>query len=195
MSESADDARERAGCHASDSSATVQQQLFPSGAPLPPGFSYQPSFITEAEEQALVEAIGRIDLSVVRMRGQVAKRRTAHFGWTYGYAGRRTEPGPPIPAFLLELRARAAAWADIGPEELGEALITEYTPGAGIGWHRDAPMFGDVIAGVSLLGACLMRFRPYVSPAASVRPARADRRPAHDIALHPRSGYLITGAA
>src|SRR5437773_9707212 len=33
----------------------------------------------------------------VRMRGQVARRRTIHFGWTYGYETWRVEPGPPIP--------------------------------------------------------------------------------------------------
>jgi alkylated DNA repair dioxygenase AlkB len=38
-----------------------------------------------------------------------------------------------------------------------EALVTEYTTGAGIGWHRDAPVFG-IVAGISLGGTCRMRF-------------------------------------
>ena len=29
------------------------------------------------------------------------------------------------------------------------ALVTEYAPGAAIGWHRDRPVFADVV-GVSL---------------------------------------------
>jgi hypothetical protein len=39
------------------------------------------------------------------------------------------------------------------------ALINEYRPGAPIGWHRDAPQY-EVVAGLSLLSACHMKFRP-----------------------------------
>jgi alkylated DNA repair dioxygenase AlkB len=44
------------------------------------------------------------------------------------------------------------------PGELVDPLVTRYPPGAGIGWHRDAPQFGEV-GGISLLTACRMRFR------------------------------------
>jgi alkylated DNA repair dioxygenase AlkB len=163
---------------------------------VPPGFAYRAEFLDRAEEVALAEQIARVEFSRVEMRGVVAKRRTAHFGWTYGYDSRSSEPGAAVPRFLLPVRQRAATWAGIDPEALGEALITEYPAGAGIGWHRDAPMFGDVIAGVSLLSACRMKFRPYVSPK-DLAPAhaRAPRRATHEILLTPRSGYLITGAA
>lgn len=172
----------------------TQPSLFAADDPLPPGFMYRADFVSEAEERALAEAILEVPFTAVEMRGRVAKRRTAHFGWTYAYRERRTGPGPPIPGFLLDVRARAATWAGLPPEAFAEALITEYGAGAGIGWHRDAPMFGDVIAGVSLLGACRMRFRPYRSPAAPAGPARGGR-PSHAIALQPRSAYLISGAA
>ena len=104
-----------------------------------------------------MEAIRAIEFSEVKMRGAVARRRTAHFGWLYGYETWRIEPGPPIPGFLLPLRGRVGELAGVSADELVEVLLTEYTPGAGIGWHRDAPMFG-VVAGVSLLGACRFRF-------------------------------------
>jgi alkylated DNA repair protein (DNA oxidative demethylase) len=163
---------------------------------VPPGFALHAEFTDKAEEVALTEQIGRVEFSRVEMRGAVAKRRTAHFGWTYGYDSRSSEPGAPIPEFLLPLRERAATWAGIDAEAFGEALITEYPAGAGIGWHRDAPMFGDVIAGVSLLSACRMKFRPYVSPKDLVPAhARRLRRTTHEVMLTPRSGYLITGAA
>jgi DNA oxidative demethylase len=173
----------------------AQQDLFDdAGPPLPPGFEYRDGFISDVEEQQLVSAIERLAFAAVEMRGQVARRRTAHFGWTYGYTERKTEPGLPLPEFLAGVRARAAAWAGIPADGFVEALITEYTPGAGIGWHRDAPMFGDVIAGISLVGACRMRFRPYVSPAA-VPSLTHPRKTTHEIALPPRSGYLIAGTA
>ena len=161
---------------------------------LPPGFHYRAAVIDEDEERALVRDIAALEFSRVEMRGVVARRRTAHFGVTYGYERRTSGPGTPTPAFLLPLRARIAEWAGVAAEDLVEALVTEYPAGAGIGWHRDAPMFGDVIGGVSLLSACRMKFRPYVSPA-KVRDLEGPRRTTHEIELTPRSGYLITGVA
>jgi alkylated DNA repair dioxygenase AlkB len=174
---------------------TPQGSLFDDASlHVPEGFRFEPSFVSSDEEAALVREIEQVEFSKVEMRGGVAKRRTAHFGWTYGYDARTSTPGTPIPAFLLRLRARSAHWAGIAPDDLGEALITEYRAGAGIGWHRDAPMFGDVIAGISLLSACRMKFRPYVSPA-KVRDHEGPRRTTHQIDLPARSGYLITGPA
>jgi alkylated DNA repair dioxygenase AlkB len=164
---------------------------------LPEGFHYRAEFITPEEERRLVHDIERLPFRSIELRGQVARRRTAHYGVTYAYGERRLEPGPPLPQFLLEVRARAAEWARIEPDAFAEALVTEYSPGAPIGWHRDAPQFGDIIAGISLLAACRMKFRPYVSPRQwAARPANAPRRTTtHDVELAARSAYLITGVA
>ena len=43
-------------------------------------------------------------------------------------------------------------------DALVQALVTEYAPGAPIGWHRDRPVFKDVI-GVSFLSPCDLRLR------------------------------------
>jgi alkylated DNA repair protein (DNA oxidative demethylase) len=118
------------------------------------------------------------------MRGQVARRRVAHFGWRYGYATWRIEPGPPLPDFLGPLRLRAAALAGGKPSDLAEVLVTEYPAGAAIGWHRDAPQFGDVV-GVSLVAPCRLRFRRGAGGGAATC----------EIALAPRSAYLLRGAA
>lgn len=158
----------------------------------PPGLLYEPELLTPAEECLLVEHVRGLEFSHVKMRGQIARRRTVHFGWLYGYESWKIEPGPPIPAFLLPLRKRAAVLGGVAPEELVEILVTMYPAGAGIGWHCDAPMFGVVI-GISLLGACRMRFRhaprrrsrsaPPVAPATWTQP------------LEPRSAYMLSGAA
>jgi alkylated DNA repair dioxygenase AlkB len=168
------------------------QQSFFDTPDVPPGFEYRPGFVTPDEEQALLDALAGVVFSNVEMRGAVARRRTAHYGWTYGYERRSTEPGPPIPDFLRPLQARVGEWAGIAGEAFAEALLTEYPPGAPIGWHRDAPMF-DVVAGVSLGGACRMKFRPYVSP--QDVPGSSPRRTTHQIELAPRSAYLIRGRA
>ena len=161
---------------------------------VPDGFEYREDFITAAEERELLDRIEALPFTQVEMRGVVARRRTAHFGWTYGYYSRRSEPGPPLPEFLQPARARFAAWARVEAELFVEALVTEYPAAATIGWHRDAPMFGDVVAGLSLRSAGRMKFRPYISPSAT-RSSKSPRRTTHEIELAPRSGYLIAGKA
>jgi alkylated DNA repair dioxygenase AlkB len=80
------------------------------------------------------------------------------------------------------LRDRAAAFAGIDPMALEHALLTEYSAGAGIGWHRDRPVFDDVI-GISLGAPC--RFRLRRKQGASWQRAA--------IELLPRSAYLLRG--
>lgn len=162
------------------------------GLDLPEGFSYQEDFIDADEERSLVERIRGIRFANFEMRGVVAKRRVAFFGATYG--GPETST-PDMPEFLSPLRARAAVWAGVEPDAFAMALINEYTPGAPIGWHRDAPQYG-IIAGVSLLSACRMKLRPYVAPRALIQAAQAGpRKTTHEIVLLPRSAYIIAGTA
>lgn len=155
----------------------------PDSSELQQGFRYLPDVVSAAEERLLLDAVAAIDLADVRMRGMIARRRTAHFGWIYGYQSRRIEPGPPLPEFLLPLRERAARLGGVRDDELAEGLVTEYPAGAGIGWHRDAPVFGVVI-GVSLLGDCRLRLR---RDEGRVRQERA-------VALAARSAYVLDGA-
>ena len=70
---------------------------------------------------------------------------------------RRLSPG------LEWLRKRCAGLMEREPGELADLLVTRYPPGAGIGWHRDAPQFGEV-SGVSLLTACGMQLRHGQAP-------------------------------
>jgi|SRR5690348_15103017 alkylated DNA repair dioxygenase AlkB len=151
---------------------------------LPPGFHYREDFISEADERVLLDAIGEVTFSDFEMRGVVARRRVAFFGRSYDQAAAQ-----PMPPFLLPLRARIAQWTRIDADAFAMALINEYRPGTPIGWHRDAPQY-DVVAGVSLLSACRMRFRPYRSPSS---PRLTSRRVAtHEIMLARRSAYLLT---
>ena len=158
--------------------------LFPEVGDLPEGFVYREDVLSSDEEARVVEGLRTLAFGEVRMRGQVARRRTIHFGWTYGYETWRVEPGPPIPEFLVGLRALAARLAAVEGEALAEVLVTHYPPGAGIGWHRDAPAFG-VVVGVSLLGACRLRFQQ----------GRGAARKTRALTLAPRSAYVLDGAA
>lgn len=123
------------------------------------------------------------------MRGVVARRRVAFFGRSYDAAQRLT---PPLPAFLMPLREKVAVWAGLEAQAFGMALINEYSPGAPIGWHRDAPQY-DIVAGISLLSSCRMKFRPYERPNAPPLAEGRRRIATHEIALERRSAYLMTG--
>jgi alkylated DNA repair dioxygenase AlkB len=160
----------------------ASRNLFPRD--LPQGFDYREDFITDADERVLVEAIADVAFADFEMRGVVARRRVAFFGQSYD----RTAAGP-LPAFLLPLRAQIAHWAGIDSDAFAMALINEYRPGTPIGWHRDAPQY-DLVAGISLLSACRMKFRPYRSPSA---PPLRRRSASHEIVLDRRSAYLMTG--
>jgi DNA oxidative demethylase len=150
----------------------------------PAGFLYCPDILRVDEETALAARVRNIEFSAVEMRGQIARRRTAHFGWIYGYESWRITPGPPLPEFLLPLRERVAGLAGVDAAALAEILVTEYPAGAAIGWHRDAPQFGLVI-GVSLLSACRMRFQR----------SRGASRETRAVTLEPRSAYVLTAEA
>ncbi|WP_422060828.1 alpha-ketoglutarate-dependent dioxygenase AlkB [Sphingopyxis sp.] len=63
-----------------------------------------------------------------------------------------------MPLWLEPARARAAAFAGLDPDALEQALIIHYGIGAGIGWHKDRPVFEHVI-GLSLGAPATMRFR------------------------------------
>ena len=163
--------------------ARAQRLLF--GEEVPPGFFYRDGFVSADEERALVDEISRVEFSTFEMRGVVARRRVAFFGKSYD----STTVAPPIPAFLMPLRQNVAAWAKVQADAFAMALINEYSAGAPIGWHRDAPQY-DMVAGVSLVSACRMKLRPYVSPQAV---GGGRRMATHEITLAPRSAYLMTG--
>jgi alkylated DNA repair dioxygenase AlkB len=96
----------------------------------------------------------------------------------------------PVPAFLLPLPATIAQWAGVDAKAFAMALINEYRPGSPIGWHRDAPQY-DIVAGISLLSECRMKFRPYRSPAEPT-PRLSRRTATHEVVLARRSAYLMT---
>jgi alkylated DNA repair dioxygenase AlkB len=147
---------------------------------------YREHFITEAEEHALLGHIAEVEFADFEMRGVVARRRVAFFGESYDQAG-----ALPLPDFLQSLRRPMAEWAGVAAEDFAMALINEYRPGSPIGWHRDAPQY-DIVAGLSLLSACRMKFRPYHRASPS-EPTRSRRSATHQLVLAPRSAYLMTG--
>ncbi len=171
----------------------MQAELFETADKLPEGFVYRDAFITSGEEEQLAAAIRDLAFTEVRMHGVVAKRRTAHFGRSYEFQTFKLGDAPPIPPFLQRVRERAAELIGRRPDDFGEALVTEYAAGAGIGWHRDAPAFG-VVVGISLLAECTMQFRPWPVKQAQPEPGAKRTKPLAHV-LAPRSVYVLDGPA
>ncbi len=165
------------------SAALIAASRSPTDA-LPQGFLYRAELISREEETDLLAHIRELPFKEFEFQGYRGKRRVVSFGLHYSFAESGLEPAGEMPGFLLPLRDEAAHFAALTPEELPHVLITEYSIGAPIGWHRDRPVFEDVI-GISLLSACRFRFR---------RKAGAKWERA-SIVLEPRSAYLMRGPA
>jgi alkylated DNA repair protein (DNA oxidative demethylase) len=150
-----------------------------------PGLGTQPDLIDPAEERMLIERIDAADLTPFRFQGWTGKRLTASFGWSYDFEVGMPREAPPLPDWLRPFRDRAATFARLEPEDLIQALLIRYDPGAGIGWHRDRPIYGDVL-GLSLGEPAAMRFRRRRSGGGFDRAS---------VPLEPRAAYHLAGAA
>ena len=159
-----------------------QLSMFGGGPALPEGFRYRTELITPDEEHALLEEIRELPFKEFEFHGFTGKRRVVSFGWRYDFEDRSLEKTNDIPSFLLPVREKASRFADLKPEDLQHVLVTEYSEGAAIGWHKDKAVFGDVI-GVSLLSSCTFRLRKKLG-------SKWERA---SVIAEPRSVYLLRG--
>jgi len=156
--------------------------LFDGTPVLPEGFRYEPGFLSPEGERDFVRHVEALPFKEFEFQGYLGKRRVVSFGWKYDFNDRTLQRADDMPEFLLPLRRRAAAWAGLDPAAFQHALVTEYPPGAGIGWHRDKAVFDEVV-GVSLLAPCNFRFRR----------KRGDKWERATVVAAPRSAYLLAG--
>ena len=163
---------------------TEQFGLFDSGRAGPPGFRYRADMLSEREEQDFAAVIAQLPFAPFEFHGFLGRRRTVSFGLRYGFDGSGLAAADPIPDALLPLRDLAARFAGVDPAAFAHMLVTEYAPGAGIGWHKDRSVFGETV-GISLLAPCRLRFRRRTG-------VGWDRSA---IMTAPRSAYLLSGEA
>lgn len=147
---------------------------------LPPGASLTPDWITPPQEAALAAFLDAGDWSAE------LKRRVRHFGYRYDYRARsataesRIGPLPDMLQGLAERLVAEGSFSDV-PDQV---IANDYLPGQGISAHVDCePCFGEVVASLSLLSACEMRFACLAS---------GETRAA---ILPPRSLLVLTGPA
>ena len=146
----------------------------------PDGLTYLENYIQDEEAERLVREIDatpwRTDL----------KRQVQHYGYRYDYKARqarREDYLGPLPDLFQHLAERLTSEGQFQtvPDQV---IINEYQPGQGISAHIDCqPCFGETIASLSLLSACVMQF-------ASPRSSRH-----MDLLLQPNSLLVMAGEA
>ncbi len=167
--------------------AVIQPSLFPTSVDpaLPPGLLYCPDVLTRDDEGRLLARIADLPFKEFQFHGFEGKRRVVSFGWRYDFSEHKALPAEPIPDFLLELHRKVQAASGFALPDLAQVLVTEYAPGAPIGWHKDRPFFDDVM-GLSLASTCNFRLRTLLDDGKWQRVS---------LRLEPRSAYLLQGAA
>ncbi len=151
---------------------------------MPEGFRYENDFVSKDEEGELAAGLATLPFKEFEFQGFLGKRRVVSFGWRYVFDGSGLQEAEPMPAFLLPIRERAARFGGMSAKALEHVLLTEYSAGATIGWHRDRPAFGEVV-GISLLAPARLRFRR----------KQGSKWERAVIEAEPRSAYLLTGPA
>jgi alkylated DNA repair dioxygenase AlkB len=159
-----------------------RSELFETPPALPDGFRYEAELLSSTEENASVRAFGELHFKEFEFHGFLGKRRVVSFGWRYDFNEGGLQKTHDLPGFLLPVREKAAAFAGLTPAALQQVLLTEYPPGAAIGWHKDRPVFGDVV-GISLVSACTFRLRRKTG-------SKWERA---SMVIEPRSAYMLRG--
>ena len=147
-----------------------------------PGLVLVRDAVTRAEEAELADRIDAAPLAPFRFGQWQGKRLTAHYGSAYDFSRHRLDEAPPLPGWLIAVRDKLAPQVGRKPANFAAALLIRYDPGAGIGWHRDRPQYGEVL-GLSLGAPSVLRLRR--------RTESGFERRAVD--LRPRSLYLLSG--
>ena len=162
---------------------TTQGELFASEEPpAVPGLVLAHDAVTPAEEAELAARIDAAPLAPFQFGQWEGKRLTVHYGSAYDFGRQRLDEAPPLPDWLVAARDQLAPQVGRDPAAFQAALLIRYDPGAGIGWHRDRPQYGEVL-GLSLSAPCVLRLRRRTDSA-------FERR---SVDLSPRSLYLLSG--
>lgn len=127
--------------------------------PLITGFTYEPSFLSVEEEDALIERIELERFAPILMRGQRTRRSIVSYGLEFRPHVGSLATAPAVPDYLHPIRNRAAAISGVAPDALAQSLLTKYPRNSDIGWHVDHQSFGAIVIAVSLLGDATLALR------------------------------------
>ncbi|MCT2558929.1 alpha-ketoglutarate-dependent dioxygenase AlkB [Tsuneonella sp. YG55] len=160
----------------------AQPSLF-AAPPVVPGLVVVEEAIDAIEERVIEAHVDAAPLAPFQFGQWEGKRLTANYGSAYDYQRARPVPAEPLPDWLENLRDRLAPLLGRDATAFVQGLLIRYDPGAGIGWHRDRPQYGEVM-GLSLSAPAVLRLRRRL-PEGGFERRRVD--------LPRRSLYLLSG--
>jgi alkylated DNA repair dioxygenase AlkB len=147
----------------------------------PEGLLYIAHFLSGAEQDTLLRELRALAYQHDTFRGQRLKRSYAQFGYAYVSTGRKLETTAAMPEFLQVVIDKARPHCPEGAT-FNQCIVTHYPIGAGIGWHTDAPRFGECVVGVSLGTEARFQFRP-----------NGTEETTYEVRAAPGSMYLMRG--
>lgn len=120
------------------------------------GLTYQPEFISKAEEEKLLNCINEVKWSTE------LRRRVQHYGWRYDYKKRQIDESMylgPLPQWAQVL-AQKLVNEKLIKDLPDQVIVNEYCCNQGIAAHIDAEgSFDEYVATISLLETWGMVFR------------------------------------
>ncbi len=160
---------------------TSRETISPDGAidymlPRIPGLQYVPDYLDRAAHESLLTAA---DLDPWLMS---VDHGVQVYSYRYSHANRAAYRIGELPPWVSDLAVRLCC-DGLLPKVPDQMVANDYRPGSGIFAHIDQPVFGDVVASVSLGSTCVMRFSHFES-------GRSE-----EFQLEPRSVLVLSGDA
>ncbi|KAL1274996.1 hypothetical protein QQF64_027810 [Cirrhinus molitorella] len=118
----------------------------------PPTVYYVPNFITEAEEEYLLQQVYRAPKPKWT---QLSGRRLQNWGGLPNLKGMLAEK---LPDWLLQYTEKISALGAFAGKTANHVLVNEYKPGEGIMPHEDGPLYHPTVTTISLGSHTLLDF-------------------------------------
>lgn len=122
------------------------------------GLTYIENFLSAEEAANLIAEIDKQEWQTS------LTRRVQQYGPVYDYTSKRLKPEIVAKPDWLASTIQKVNDLKLFPKEPEQVIINEYTRLQGISRHIDAPVFGPVIASISLCESAVMMFGQYGSP-------------------------------
>ncbi|XP_016142303.1 alpha-ketoglutarate-dependent dioxygenase alkB homolog 6-like [Sinocyclocheilus grahami] len=151
----------------------------------PPTIYYVPNFITEAEEEYLLQQVCRAPKPKWT---QLSGRRLQNWGGLPNPKGMLAEK---LPDWLLKYTEKISALGAFAGKTANHVLVNEYKPGEGIMPHEDGPLYHPTVTTISLGSHTLLDFYKPVCQTQSETPQTEESRYMLSLLVQRRSLLIL----
>lgn len=151
----------------------------------PPTIYYVPNFITEAEEEYLLQQVYRAPKPKWTL---LSGRRLQNWGGLPNLKGMLAEK---LPDWLLKYTEKISALGAFAGKTANHVLVNEYKPGEGIMPHEDGPLYHPTVTTISLGSHTLLDFYKPVCQTQSEIPQTEERRYMLSLLVQRRSLLIL----